>query len=110
MSYAHALRTFHPFGFSNLRALQVEAVQYLAEQRVIKPTVQFDWVFIDAQKSKTLDFFLAVQPFLAPQATIVVDDALKYALKMQTFYTYLKANNITYSLHSVDLDDATMVF
>jgi predicted O-methyltransferase YrrM len=109
LNYANALQTFALFDFANLRALRCDASDYLAARRTKAGAAPFDWVFIDAQKSKTLDFYLAIQGQLAPQATIVVDDASKHALKMQPFYEYLHANGVAYSLHEVDADDATLV-
>ena len=109
LNHAHALQTLAPFGFANLRALQCNALDYLTAQHHEKTAPPYDWVFIDAQKSKTLDFYLALQGLLSPQATVVVDDARKHAAKMQAFYDHLHAENIAYALHPVDADDATLV-
>lgn len=108
LNYAHALQTFEAFAFDNVQAVQADALDFLG-QRPRSASAQFDWIFIDAQKSKTLDFFLAAQSLLAPSGVIVVDDACKHAVKMQTFYAYLQAQKIAYTLHAVDADDATLV-
>ncbi len=73
------------------------------------PESQFDFVFIDAMKKSYLDYFLLVQTKLHKPATIVIDDVKKFRHKMENLYTYLDEENIVYSLHEVDEDDATMV-
>jgi predicted O-methyltransferase YrrM len=104
LNYAYALQTLATFQLDNVRAEHADAIDFLAYWLRVKGTP-----FNDGQKSKTLDFFLAVQPVLAPRGVIVVDDAHKHAAKMQTFYAYLHAQNIAYTLHAVDADDATLV-
>jgi predicted O-methyltransferase YrrM len=73
------------------------------------PKASFDFIFIDAQKSSTLDFFVRSRKLAMNDALIVVDDVLKFKDKMQRFYDYLEANDITYEIEQVDVDDGVML-
>ena len=70
----------------------------------------FDFIFIDAQKSQTLDLYLRARELAAPNALIVVDDVVKFKHKMGDFYDYLAQNNIHYRIHALpDDDDGVML-
>ncbi len=71
--------------------------------------MQFDFIFIDALKSATLEHFLLARKLLQPSGTIVVDDVVKYASKMQDFYDFLRGNSIAYEIVMTDPDDGVMV-
>lgn len=73
------------------------------------PKASFDFIFIDAQKSSTLDFFIRARKLATDDALIVVDDVLKFKDKMQRFYDYLEANGITHRIEQVDADDGVML-
>jgi DNA relaxase NicK len=45
----------------------------------------------------------------ASDALIIIDDVLKFKHKMQRFYDYLDANNITYHTVQIDADDGIML-
>ena len=70
----------------------------------------FDLIFIDAQKSQTLDLYLRARELAAPNALIVVDDVVKFKHKMQNFYDYLTQNHMHYRIHPLpDDDDGVML-
>ncbi|TDR30586.1 O-methyltransferase [Hydromonas duriensis] len=65
----------------------------------------FNFIFIDARKIKTLDFFIQARRLAAPKALIVIDDVLKFKDKMQNFYDYLAQEQITYHIETIDDDE-----
>ena len=109
-----ASQHFAALGLDNINAYCGDAVKVLTQWQQmgfnLSPSHRrYDWVFIDGQKLNTLLFYKAVLPHLNPQATIVIDDVLKWKHKMQPFYEYLAAHNIHYELFNTDSDDAIMV-
>ncbi|MGL4766648.1 MAG: O-methyltransferase [Formosimonas sp.] len=73
------------------------------------PREPFDFIFIDAHKAVTLDFFVRARKLAAPDALIVVDDVVKFKHKMQRFYDYLATHKIVYNIEQVDADDGVML-
>lgn len=73
------------------------------------PHASFDFVFIDAHKSGTLDFFVRARKLATDDALIVIDDVVKFKDKMQRFYDYLEVNAIGYRIEQVDDDDGVML-
>lgn len=73
------------------------------------PREPFDWIFIDAHKAVTLDFFVRARKLATPDALMIVDDVLKFKDKMQRFYDYLATHNIRYTIEQVDTDDGVML-
>ncbi len=71
--------------------------------------LRFDFIFIDALKTATLEHFLIARKLLSPGGTMVVDDVVKFGNKMPDFYEYLEKNNIKYSIIMTDEDDGVMV-
>lgn len=69
----------------------------------------FDFVFIDAQKSRTLEFFRLAYPLVRPGGFIIVDDVIKFRFKMESFYEYLSEAQIPYSILQTDPDDGVML-
>lgn len=65
----------------------------------------FDFVFIDAMKRRTKDFFDLVYDKVEMGGIIIVDDVIKFREKMWDFWEYLEKNDLEYSLISVDKDD-----
>lgn len=65
----------------------------------------FDFVFIDAMKRRTKDFFDLVYDKVEMGGIIIVDDVIKFREKMWDFWEYLDKNDLEYSLISVDKDD-----
>ena len=53
---------------------------------------KFDFIFIDAQKSLTLEFFKKSEKLLEENGIIVVDDVLKFKEKMSHFWEYIEKN------------------
>lgn len=85
---------------------------HLGHALEILPTLSselFDFMFIDAHKAATLDFFIRARKLAAPNALIVIDDVLKFKYKMQHFYDYLQKNEIAFITEQVDEDDGVML-
>lgn len=73
------------------------------------PKYSFDLIFIDGAFRMTRDFFDLSLPLLRRGWTIIVDDAIKYAWKMDGFHEYLQSIHIPYELVQTDADDGIMV-
>lgn len=71
--------------------------------------LQFDFIFIDGAFRMTRDFFDLSFPLLQSGWTIIIDDAIKYAWKMDGFQEYLESINIPYKLIQTDADDGIML-
>lgn len=69
----------------------------------------YDGVFIDAEKRATRDFFIACIPLLKKNGIIIVDDAIKFRWKMESFYEYLESQKIPYEVVRTDEDDGVVV-
>jgi predicted O-methyltransferase YrrM len=66
-------------------------------------------VFIDGRKNQYKEYILKVSDFVAPDAVIVIDDAIKFAHKTSSLYDFLLENQIEYDLHKLDEDDGIIV-
>ena len=51
---------------------------------------EFDFVFLDAQKSDYFNYFKAIEPKLAEKAVIVADNVIKFENAMQDFLTAMQ--------------------
>ncbi|AXF84530.1 hypothetical protein DTO96_100239 [Ephemeroptericola cinctiostellae] len=69
------------------------------------PLHSFDFIFIDARKIYTLDFFIRARQLATPNALIVIDDVIKFKDKMLNFYDYLKAESIDHTIERIDDDE-----
>ncbi len=69
----------------------------------------YDFVFIDAMKRRTKDFFDLVYDKVKLGWIIVVDDVIKFRDKMWDFWDYLNKNNLEYSLIPIDGDDGILL-
>ena len=59
---------------------------------------QYDFVYIDGQKSKYLDFLFLVAPHCSPDATIIFDDVLAFPHKTQELWDRINTNNVPHQL------------
>jgi predicted O-methyltransferase YrrM len=57
----------------------------------------------------TREFFDLSVPLLSEGGLIILDDAIKYRLKMDGFHEYLESQNIGYEIIQTDEDDGVMV-
>ncbi len=73
------------------------------------PSIQFDFIFIDGAFRMTKNFFDLALPLLSSWWCIIIDDAIKYAWKMDWFYEYLWEQNIPYEIIHTDEDDGVML-
>lgn len=65
----------------------------------------YDFVFIDAMKRRTKDFFDLIWEKVEMGWIIVIDDVIKFKEKMNWFEEFLEKNNISYNLLPIDIDD-----
>ncbi|MBS3158611.1 tRNA (adenine(22)-N(1))-methyltransferase TrmK, partial [Candidatus Woesearchaeota archaeon] len=52
----------------------------------------FDVIFIDAQKESYFRYLKAAEPLMADNATIVADNAKRFAAEMKDYLDYVRAN------------------
>lgn len=69
------------------------------------PAHSFDFIFIDARKIYTLDFFTRARALATNNALIVIDDVVKFKDKMQNFYDYLEREHIPYRIEHIEDDE-----
>lgn len=69
------------------------------------PPHSFDFIFIDARKIYTLDFFTRARALATDDALIIIDDVLKFKDKMQNFYAYLERERVVYRIEQIDDDE-----
>lgn len=92
--------------------LEKTVTQHQGKAQNIVPTLNqtFDFIFIDGQKTHTLDFFNLCHGLLAVGGVIVVDDVIKFKDKMQLFYDWVESQNEwVYKIYKLDADDGIMV-
>ena len=74
------------------------------------PAAGFDFIFIDARKILTLDFFIRARRLVAENGLIVIDDVLKFKEKMHNLYDHLAREGVSYRIeHIVDDEDGVML-
>lgn len=103
---AEALRHLQATGFDHTVDLKLGNVMKHIDSFARE---SFDFVFIDAEKKKTLDFFRLAYPLVRPGGFIVIDDVVKFAWKMPDFRPFLDASGIDYSLARTDDDDGVIL-
>lgn len=69
----------------------------------------YDFVFIDWMKRRTLDFLKLVWDKVDKDWVIIIDDVIKFSEKMLWLKQYLIDNNIDYVVIPIDLDDWIMM-
>lgn len=93
----------------NLRAVCLEgtvnSIRANALYEIPKLSETFDFVFIDAMKRRTKDFFDLVYDKVEMNWIIIVDDVIKFKKKMWDFWDYLEKNELEYNLLPTDKDD-----
>jgi len=65
----------------------------------------YDFVFIDAMKRRTKNFFDLIYDKVKLGWIIVVDDVIKFREKMWDFWEYLDKNELEYSILPIDEND-----
>lgn len=77
----------------------------------IIPTLKenYDFVFIDWMKRRTLDFLKLVWDKVDKDWIIIIDDVIKFSEKMLWLKQYIIDNNIDYVVIPIDLDDWIMM-
>lgn len=66
-------------------------------------------VYIDGRKRDYLTYLQRAIDIVAPDATIIFDDVIKFAHKTTSLYEFLAEKQIQYTIHQLDEDDGIMV-
>lgn len=74
------------------------------------PDEHFDFIFIDAMKKRSLEYFQMCLPKLKKWGIIIIDDVIKFAYKMPDLLPYFEKNNIPHSLLPIDDDDGILMY
>ncbi len=70
----------------------------------------YNFIFIDGIKKSTLEFFELASPRLKKGGMIVVDDVIKFKIKMKSFYAYLNQQTAWhYEIKKLDTDDGILL-
>jgi len=93
----------------NIKAVNLEetitSIRTNALFEIPELTEKYDFVFIDAMKRRTKDFFDLVYDKIEIWWIIVVDDVIKFREKMWDFWEHLEKNELKYSILPIDWDD-----
>lgn len=100
-SYDEAQENFKNSGYKEI------ITSLLGNALDIIPTLKenFDFVFIDGMKRRSLDFFLLTWEKVSPNGVIIIDDVIKFRHKMKDLFTHLQEQNITFHILPIDWDD-----
>ena len=97
----------------NLKAVWLErivtSIRANALFEIPQLTDSYDFVFIDAMKRRTKDFFDLVYDKVEKGWIIIVDDVIKFKEKMDGFEEFLEKNNIAYNVLPIDVDDGVIM-
>jgi predicted O-methyltransferase YrrM len=64
-----------------------------------------DFVFIDWQKSQYSNYLVNISDILSTKNFLILDDVIKFKLKMYSLYGYLKEKQIIYKSINTEKDD-----
>jgi len=96
----------------NIKAVWLEetitSIRSNALFEIPKLNKKYDFVFIDAMKRRTKDFFDLVYDKIEFWWIIIVDDVIKYKEKMWDFWEYIEKNELKYSILPIDWDDGIL--
>ena len=93
------LRTY-PFLLPYIKPFNFDFLRY-----PLKFLPEFDFVFIDAQKSLYHKFLLRALKRVKKPGHIVIDDILKFGTKTQNLYSYLQKLWLTYQIIPMEKGD-----
>ncbi len=106
-SYEDALKNFDEAQVSHLITPILENVL----DRVPKlPDEHFDFIFIDAMKKRSLEYFLMCLPKLKPGGIIIIDDVIKFAHKMPDLIPYFQEHKLAHTILPIDDDDGILMY
>lgn len=69
------------------------------------PQETFDFIFLDAEKKRTLSFFEAIIPRLSKSGSVLLDDAGQFPEKMQSFFDFLEREKSTWKWHNIPAEE-----
>ncbi len=104
-SYMKALYTYYSTWLSNIVLNYGDFIKFPLDSL----THEIDFLFIDAEKSFYLEYYLKCKPYLASWATVIFDDIIKYKKKSLQLITYLDTQHIKYKIIQLTNDDGILV-
>lgn len=104
-NYKECLYNLHISGQKNCSFMHADFAKVALKNYF---TEQFDFVFIDARKADYRKYLELVQPMLARNCVIILDDVIKYANKSISLYENLKKLQVFYKIDQIDEDDWVM--
>lgn len=69
---------------------------------------QFDFVFIDGQKSEYLDYMHHLKPLVHSDTVLIFDDIIKFSNKIAPLLEHLKQNSIPHEIIHLGDDDGIL--
>ncbi len=107
-SYPRYMIALDAINKSRLPSIVLYYWDFLKFSHALLPS-KIDFLFIDAEKSLYLEYYLVCKPFLSDNATIIFDDVIKFKEKTTNLINHLHNDNILYSLHKLSDDDWILV-
>lgn len=98
---------------THIEALQlnhcISLVLWDAEHLIDTLPETYDFIFIDATKSKSKEFLEKSMKKALPWALIIIDDTIKFFHKMVTLFSYLWEKRIPFCLIPIDKNDGVLL-
>lgn len=107
-SYPSYIKAIHTIKTTQLSNILLYRWDFLKFSRAILP-ISIDFLFIDAEKSSYLDYYLFCKPFLADNCIVIFDDVIKFTSKTANLLTYLRTNAIWYEILQISDDDGILL-
>ena len=105
-SYEEALVNFQKTWLDNI----IKAILWNALDEIPKlEDDYFDFVFIDWMMRRSKDFLDLCWPKTKTWGIIIIDDVIKFKVKMVGLWEYLKEKDISYNILPIDSDDGIMM-
>ncbi len=100
-SYKDALKNFEEaWVLENINPLLWNAIDLIPKLKE-----KYDFVFIDWMKKRSKDFLELTRGKTKSGWIIIIDDVIKFKVKMQSLYDYLEEKKIPYNIIPIDIDD-----
>lgn len=91
---------------TNLLLIHADISQISLQSFVFEP---YDFVFIDARKAQYGIYLERVWGMLAGKCSLVLDDAIKYANKLSSVYTFFSKNQVFHETLQLEPDDGVIL-
>ena len=106
-SYLEALQHLQQAKIVNVNLFPFDITKHLNIQSLLP--VPVDFVFIDGQKNQYASYLEKIQGNLGPENSIVLDDVIKYQMKLSSLYEFLEKNQINYKILPSEEGDGIMI-